>query len=64
MDNLLSCQAIKCSLVQEPGICTPLASGPGMSGAGIPCSDLLIASTTSDFSIQLTCQPSSSGVCS
>lgn len=59
-DNLLSCQAPNCSLAQEPGICSQLASIPGMPGPGIPCSDLLISSTTSNFSIQLSC---SSGVC-
>jgi hypothetical protein len=62
-NTLLSCQAPNCSLVQEPGICTPLASGPGMPGAGIPCSDLFASSTTNVFSIQLTCQPTN-GVCS
>jgi hypothetical protein len=63
VDNLLDCQAPACSLVQQPGICTPLASGPGMPGAGIPCSDLLVSSTTNTFEVQLACQPTT-GVCS
>jgi hypothetical protein len=58
VDNLLSCQAPKCSLVGEPGTCSPLGPGPG-----IPCNDLFISSTTNVFSIQLTCQPTN-GVCS
>jgi hypothetical protein len=58
VDSLISCQAPKCTLVQEAGTCSP--PGPG---SGIPCSDLLISSTTSVFSIQLDCQPTA-GVCS
>jgi hypothetical protein len=61
VDILLSCQAPKCSLVPETGICSQLASVPGMPGPGIPCGDLLISSTRSTFSIQLICQ---SGACS
>ena len=57
MDNLISCQAPKCTLVQEPGVCSPVAHG-----VGIPCSDLLISSTTTVASIQLACQPTN-GVC-
>src|SRR5439155_14636238 len=48
MDNMVSCQAPKCSLVQEPGICSHF-----VSGTGVPCSDLLISSTTTVFTIQL-----------
>jgi hypothetical protein len=55
-DRLLSCQAPKCTLVQEAGTCSP-------PPAQIPCSDLRITSTMSAFSIQLVCQPTS-GVCS
>jgi hypothetical protein len=55
-DELVSCQAPKCTLVQEAGTCSPPPSA-------IPCSDLLISSTRNVFSIQLECQPTS-GACS
>ena len=56
VDALVSCQAPKCTLVQEAGTCSP-------PPAQIPCSDLRMTSTTTTFSIQLACQPTS-GVCS
>jgi hypothetical protein len=52
--NLLSCQAPKCSVVLE-GDCGPWATIPDDPGPGVPCAGVVISSTTTTFSIQLSC---------